>query len=373
MLKILRSIFGGDRKGTEEFALNSEAQVLPSELRLPEKDQCFPFADHVKFHLNLPLVDWDAVHAWIENLDTEDVQAKAWTMAEHAWLTHLQAALGNRYHLIHSDTAILLSPLEKNVANATIEFMGRTLKRVIKVLDGIADVSPWGKDILIVFENEDQYYDYVSYYYPEDGEFAFSGGMFISAGCSHFVTVQSDLRTVEPVIAHEMTHACLSHLPIPLWLNEGLAVNTEHRLTGKPASLYSPQEMRAKHLAFWDAEKVQEFWFGKSFSRTDDGNMLSYDLARILVETFSKDWASFKQFVIEAKWQDGGAEAARLYLGGSLGDYVSSLLEKTSSAEFEPALEESENPSTAAACATSSMDRAQQQQATALRQLLSLR
>jgi hypothetical protein len=258
------------------------------------------------------------------------------------FILHLQDALGKRYSLIQSDTAMLLSPLERNVADAMLEYMSRTLKRVTKVLDGIATVSPWGKDILIVFESDDQYYDYVSYYYPEDGEYAFSGGMFISAGCSHFVTVQSDLRTVEPVIAHEMTHACLSHLPIPLWLNEGLAVNTEHRLTGKPSGIYSPQEMRAKHLAFWGIKEIQEFWSGKSFSRTDNGNMLSYDLARILVETFAKDWTSFKQFVLAAKWQDAGAEAAQRYLGTSLGGYVSSLLDKPSSAEFEPALEELE-------------------------------
>ena len=37
---------------------------------------------------------------------------------------------------------------------------------------------------------------------------------------------------------HEMTHGSVAHLPLPLWLNEGLAVNTERRLagaTGAPA------------------------------------------------------------------------------------------------------------------------------------------
>jgi hypothetical protein len=355
MLNLFQRIFGGDHKHKKN-SLSLEEPLVPSELWLQETDQRFPFSSHLKICQNFPRVDWSVVQSWVESLENEKLRGDAWASAENAWLLHLQAALGERYSLTQSETAILLSPLDKKVAAATLEYMSRTLKRVIKVLDGIAEVSPWGKDILIVFETEEQYYDYVSYYYPEEGEFAFSGGMFISDGCSHFVTVQSDLQMVEPVIAHEMTHACLSHLPIPLWLDEGLAVNTEHRLTRKLSNLYSAQEMRAKHLAFWGVAEVQEFWSGKSFSRTDDGNMLSYDLAKILVESFAKDWDSFREFVLTAKWQDGGAEAAQRYLGINLGDYVCSFLEKPSSVEFEPRMEEIEKQQTSAASASSPLN-----------------
>jgi hypothetical protein len=130
--------------------------------------------------------------------------------------------------------------------------MGRTLGKITKVLDGIAQVPPWGKDILIVFDDADSYYNYVSYYYPdEEREFAYSGGMHINTGCSHYVTIKRELQSVEPVIAHEMTHGCLSHLPLPLWLNEGLAVNTEIRLVGNFSVSLTPQQMRKKHLSFW--------------------------------------------------------------------------------------------------------------------------
>lgn len=342
MLKIFRSIFGSGYKDTPQKSVKADDREAPSELFFAETNQRFPFASHLKLHLGFPMADWGAVQLWVDSIQTEALHGPAWTLAEHAWLLHLQAALGDRYSLTQSDTAVLLSPLAKNVASATLEYMHRTSQRVTKILDGIAEVSPWGKDILIVFESEALYYDYVSYYYPDAGEFAFSSGMFISAGCSHFVTVQSNLIMVEPVIAHEMTHACLSHLPIPLWLNEGLAVNTEQRLTGKPSGIFSLREMREKHLVFWGTKEIQEFWSGKSFSRTDDGNMLSYDLARILVEEFAKDWPTFRQFVLAASWQDGGAKAARLHLGATLGECVSLLLEKSSFVEFEPALDEIE-------------------------------
>jgi len=165
-------------------------------------------------------------------------------------LLHLRDALGAGFRLAESENCLLLSALEDNVANATLGFMERTLKRVVRTLDGIAQVTPEGKDILIVFDDEDSYYRYVSHAYPDGGEFANSGGMYINGGCGHFVTVRRDLSAIEPVIVHEMTHGCLAHLPIPLWLNEGLAVNTEQRLTGVQGSVHTPQELRGKHLAF---------------------------------------------------------------------------------------------------------------------------
>ncbi len=355
MLNLFHRFFSGDHKHKKN-TLSLDERLVPSELWLQETDQRFPFSNHVMVSHNFPRVDWGVVRAWVESLENEKLRGDAWSSSVDAWLLHLQAALGEKYHLTRSEAAILLSPLEKKVASATLEFMSRTLKRVVKVLDGIAEVSPSRKNILIVFETEDEYYDYVSYYYPEEGEFAFSGGMFISEGYAHFVTVQSDLRTVEPVIAHEMTHACLSHLPIPLWLDEGLAVNTEHRLIGNISRLYSAQEMRAKHLAFWGADEVQEFWSGKSFSRTDDGNMLSYDLAKILVDVFAKDWDNFREFVLAAKWQDGGAEAAQRCLGTNLGDYVCFFLEKPTSIEFEPIVEPFEKQQASAALAKSQLN-----------------
>lgn len=308
------------------------------ELKLHGSDEVFPFAEHIGLHCGFPIVDWVAVNAWIDSQQTEEARAETWAMCERAWLLHFLEAVGDRYSLIESETAALLSPLEPNVARATLDYLNNTQERICKVLDGVAEFSGWGKDILIVLESEDAYYEYISHCYPDEGEFAFSSGVFLSTGCAHFVTVQSDMRWIEPVIAHEMTHSSVSHLPIPLWLNEGLAVNTERHLTGTPVGQYTPRELQAMHREFWGAEEIQEFWSGKSFSRTDEGNLLSYDLARILVEQFAKDWPRFKAFVLAAHERDAGAEAAQHYLEVSLGDYVSLLLDKPGAAGFDPVM-----------------------------------
>ena len=241
----------------------------------------------------------------------------------------MRSALGPRFQLKESKNVLLLSSLEPNVAGATLNYMERTLQRIVTVLDGIAQMPEVGKEVLIVFDDVESYYRYVAYYYPDDGEFAFSAGMHIDAGCSHYVTVKDDLRLFEPVIAHEMTHGCLGHLPLPAWLNEGLAVNVERRLSPTPPT-HMPQQLHAKHLAFWDPRCIQELWSGRSFLRTDDGNLLSYDLARLMVEQFSHPWEPFKQFVLAADRADAGSAAARQHLGVDLGEVVCALLEQAS-------------------------------------------
>ena len=295
----------------------------------------FPISSHLSNTNGFPYLDWNAVQQWIDMIDPE-VQARAWASCERAWLEHLAVALGPTYRLMEERDAVLLSTLEPNIARATLGFMSETLQQIILILDGVAQKPEWGKDILVVFDDEDGYYRYVAHYYHEDGEFAGSGGMFINAGCGHFVTVKNDLHIIEPVIAHELTHSCVSHLPLPAWLNEGLAVNTEHRLSPPSRPMFTPRQMHEKHLMFWKDAEIQEFWSGKSFLRNDDGNMLSYDLARIMVSQLSKDWERFRDFVLAADLVDAGAAAAAEHLGIELGAFACTLLERDSSSACEP-------------------------------------
>lgn len=301
--------------------------------------EAFPLERHLSRIEGLPYLDWEAVGRWVESVDAAEVRAKAWADCEIAWLLHLRAALGDSFALLQQGDAVLLSSLDAKIARITLEYMGKTLRRILRVLDGIAVVPEWGKDILIVFDDEEMYYRYVSHYYP-DGEFAGSGGMHIGQGCGHFVTMKGDLTAIEPVIAHEMTHGCLSHLPIPMWLNEGIAVNTERRVSHAPPLLYSSREMQQKHACYWDARRIQEFWSGESFLRTDDGNLLSYDLAQRIVERFASNWDGFRTFVLSAHISDGGASAALEQFNLDLGEVAAALMGREPSSDWTP------NPST---------------------------
>ena len=333
MFKLLRSLLPSK---SHDAAPAVEPLPAPVEVVLAQGVDGFAIAAHLSKSGGFPLLDWEAAQCWVGAIADAREGDAAWGRLERAWLEHLQLSLGSRYLLRESASSLLLATLEPNVANATLSFMSKTLGRITSVLDGIAQAPASGKDILIVFDDEDAYYAYVSQYYPNAGEFAASGGMYINFGCGHFATVKSDLHAIEPVIAHEMTHSCLSHLPIPAWLNEGLAVNTEQRLCSVGPSMFSAREMHAKHLAFWGDAEIQQFWSGKSFLRNDDGNLLSYDLARIIVSQLSADWPLFRSFVLHASAADAGAAAAAEHLDLDLGAVASALLERETGNAWRP-------------------------------------
>lgn len=289
--------------------------------------------DHTYISGDFPVLDWNAVQEWAD----KGPQGLGYQLGKKAWLMHLRDALGPSYRLYESGDAFILSPLENNVVLATAEFITTTRRRIEKVLGDLASFPAADKSVLLVMPDEDAYYRYTSGYQQDGGHVAGSSGMFIHAGCPHFVVPAAGLHQIEPVIAHELTHSALAHLCLPRWLDEGLAVNTEIRLTGSGINATPQKELRERHLAFWGESEIQEFWTGASFFRPDDGNELSYELARILVAYLAKQWDSFSTFAKASQRSDGGAAAAQAALGVSLGTLACGLLEQEYSSSWEPA------------------------------------
>jgi hypothetical protein len=297
----------------------------------------FPLFQHLYGHEGLPIIDWGATVDWAAQAPDGSSASRRVAECKHGWLLHLRDALGQGYELYESRHAAVLAPYTERFAKVMLEFIERTRRRVAATIEGLGEFQDDQQEILIVFDDEETYYRYVSHVYPTDGEFAFSSGMFLHAGCPHFVTVHAeDTHTVERVIAHEMTHASLAHLRIPLWVNEGMAVNVENRLAGKLPKLFTPAEMREKHLAFWNKDTIQEFWSGHAFGRPDDGSMLAYDLGQILVEILAGHWNAFRAFALEASYEDAGASAALERLGIDLGESVASIFEQSSADGWRP-------------------------------------
>lgn len=341
----------------EATPAESEAGVRPLEAREPAPQHVsaagvadFELAPHIAHSSGFPWLDWEAVAAWVGSIDSDPPGARGQALAacRRAWLLQLRDALGPEFLLHESESALVLSSLEPNVVRATAGYVAKTRQRVAKLLGGLAHLPSDEKSILVVFDDEDSCYHYIGALYPADGEFAFSGGMFINAGCPHFVTRRADLAQIETVIAHELTHSAVSPLQLPLWLDEGIAVNTERKLTGVPHSIYTPPQMHAKHLQFWGEPEIHQFWSGESFHRPDDGQMLSYDLARILVENLAQRWDAFEAFVSHARRSDAGAQAASEHLDIDLGAAVCALLQREPSAAWAPVAAMDETPVTAA-------------------------
>jgi hypothetical protein len=123
---------------------------------------------------------------------------------------------------------------------------------------------------------------------------------------------------------HELVHNLLSRLPIPLWLNEGLAVVIEGRVSRFPFRVDA--EMVDRHTRHWSEENIQAFWSGKSFNVPGEENELSYSLAAILLTLLSEKGGDFITFIRNADWRDAGQEAALTILHCDLGEVAGEFL-----------------------------------------------
>lgn len=278
---------------------------------------------------SLPIPNWDAIAEGEPAGMQADTLHVYWTSAAHEWLEALNQKLGDHYAVTESTDFLLLSNLQARPSEVVLQTCQRMLARIGRSLGELAVDRGMGKYVVIVFEDADEYYGYVSNYYPDGGEYAMSSGMFIKAGYGHFVMPLEVMDAMEPVIAHELTHCLLQHLPIPAWLNEGLAVNTEHtifpQLAAPSAQAYFPHEIAAQHTAYWNEDSIQAFWSGKSFLATDVGSSLSYDLAKKITSLAAGNERAFRAFVAAARMDDGGLAAAQ-HLGYPIQNLVEAVL-----------------------------------------------
>ncbi len=268
--------------------------------------------------------DWNEIASRIGDDLSHDELNVAWSKECNDWLEAVSNEYGSDYHIHNSNNFSLLSKESERYVLVFSEFLERTLHRIMKTLDGIAIDEGYGKHVAIIFADIDQYYDYVLMFYPEEGVFGFSSGMYLNEGYGHFVFPTQDISYAEPIAVHELTHACLAHLSIPTWLNEGIAVLMEDVLAGN--HLYLDKEIVAKHEKYWNEESIQGFWSGDSFYSSDEGQELSYNLAHVLVRNLSKDYKVFREFANDANFQDSGEAACMEHFGSSLQNYVEVFL-----------------------------------------------
>jgi len=270
--------------------------------------------------------DWPGLWAGLESLPSDAERERVWRGHGHRWLSRIVALLGGHFALHEAGGFWIVSSQPAKYVDRIGRLLHGMRRRILSDLEGIA-LDPLHSRLAVLWlENEELYYDYISRTYPDAGEFAFSGGSFLSGGYPHFVFPHYDeFRDLERVMGHELTHALVSHLPLPLWLNEGIAVTMEETIAGGMRARRTV-ELFDEYPDFWNEETIQEFWNGRSFSRADEGNGLSYGLAHLLVTNLAHDFDRFRSFVLTATGADAGEPAAREHLAISLGEMVGALL-----------------------------------------------
>jgi hypothetical protein len=236
--------------------------------------------------------------------------------------------MGGYTQLVESHDCRVLAGLSTGAASGTCRLLADTRRQVSQRLAGLA-VFPGATTTLIELDDENDYSTYVAQFYPGETGLDSSIGQFLDGGFPHFVAMRGDETELEQVIAHEMAHAALAHLALPLWLDEGLAVRTQQQLAaerdGTARKLQAPP-LSPHHQTHWHADSIQEFWSGRSFQRADAGGVLSHELARAMVESLAGDGDRLVRFARQARRDDAGASASLAELEMDLGELAARSL-----------------------------------------------
>lgn len=315
----------------------------PASPRLPEPilraDELEPFFERSQTFTN---ADWPALAAYINQRFATLDHAEAYRDTVAIWASHIAEDFGGKYSVAQTAQFVCISELEQEHAARSIRFAEHAEESIRGWLHDVGWQNA-ANPLLVFITEADDYDAYVSQFYGE-GTFAASIGVQIRHGYPqivvHFLSWHEALTT----LAHEMTHACVGHLPLPRWLDEGVAIMLQKQIGDVPPpeswsqmeavwsvqSQWSPPvlsaEMAERHHAFWDEEKLQGFWAGTAFNEPGDASELSYSLAEILTQIITQDYANWRDFVARAQWGDAGQTAALDCFGAGLGEIAGTFL-----------------------------------------------
>lgn len=294
--------------------------MAPQNFNFDEIDEFF------EYRRGYPRPDWDRIHDWVERLPVESDLHFVWTEIAAKWLGMVADHLQDNYSLWESEHFFIVCNRTKPDSEKLTRYCEKARKRIIELLGRVTLDEGLGKIIVLIFSEVDDYYDYVADWYPDEGEFGASAGMFVTGYYPHILVHAGPSLQCHATIVHELNHFLLKHLPLPLWLNEGITQIVEEEIAGSPKGDPDDEILR-KHARWWTPDTIQEFWEGSSFSAPDDRQQLSYDLAqRIVARLLNKFPSTFATFLQSANHDDAGDIALWTTCRYSLSQAVSDLL-----------------------------------------------
>jgi hypothetical protein len=274
----------------------------------------------------LPRPNWEVISGWIDQNVPPEKLNEAWICVAREWLIQLKSHLPNEYEIVEGTEFLLLSAADAETNQRLLRHCHHYLRVILKLLDGVGGVEGFGKHVVLLFHDTGLFYTYVCDFDPESGEFGAAAGVFLEGGYGHVAIDAKTSFDLERTIVHELTHATLRHLPLPIWLNEGVTQVIEDLAIGR-SNFWMNGDLAKQHREFWNADTIDAFWSGESFAFPDDGQMLSYSLAEVLFRNLSADFASESiEFVKRAHFSDAGAKALAETCGAKLSDRVAQFL-----------------------------------------------
>ncbi|MBS0203889.1 MAG: tetratricopeptide repeat protein [Planctomycetes bacterium] len=274
----------------------------------------------------LPLLDWNVIRLWLEEHVPEADRSKAWASIATQWLQKLNESLSHAYQVSQSRHLLLFAPRDSEMAEPLLDFGESGLAEIDDALGALASESQPGPIVVLLFADNATYGRFVS---PFDWEFEYirSAGVFLKGTYPQIALRQQPIDSLQKTLLHEITHACLAHLTLPQWVEEGMTQLAEEAV-GPHWARFTLDATRANEIkSYWREHGLSDFWWGKGFRLYDEGQSHSYELAQILFRVIAADYRRrLPDFVRHAHADDAGESAAREFLGRDLADFARQFL-----------------------------------------------
>lgn len=276
---------------------------------------------------DLPRPCWEQFSESISESVPQEGWNEAFVRATRHWLSTLADALPPGYEVSEGDDFHVLCKPGRTDGRGMLAFCERALETITGIIPSVESpdvgLTGYGKHVVLGFADAESYYTYVSNFYPE-GEFGGSSGVFLN-GCYRHIALMVGFD-YERTIAHELTHLCLCDLPLPQWLNEGVALLAEDLAAPRSLDWHTP-EVAGRQKRHWRERGLERFWSGDAFFAADEEQELAYSLAEVLVRQLLTDFPRrFAEFLLAADCRDAGVQAAAQALGCELAERVSQYL-----------------------------------------------
>lgn len=291
------------------------------------------FAPAIHGTQGLPRVDWQQARNIAAQHCRPDDIAAGLQQATRYWLEAMAATVGPQYRVFEDSDFFILLPGGPSRASRITAAVKPAWRLIEKLMTHENPAAPGNANLqkraILIFDNPERYYDYICVFYPDQEKvFGTSSGVYVSEGYPHIVLNAGGNAVSLQTLVHELTHSAVDNLPLPRWLNEGLAQQMEDLV--RPAHrpfLLTPREVRVQQR-YWKWFGIQRFWIGSSFY-VKGGQRPSYQLSEVMVRSLIAGRGRnglFKQFLLHANRRDAGEEAARKFLACGVGDLVAEFL-----------------------------------------------
>ncbi|MGL5020245.1 MAG: hypothetical protein ACRDBP_19065 [Luteolibacter sp.] len=274
-----------------------------------------------------PCPDWEWIADQVEIRDEQAFLNETWNGVAAQWLGLFADVLGTEYRLYASENFIIVTQAAPSRVKEVVEFLEYCHAEILRSLPFINASELYGKCAVIVFGNEQEFYEYLSAFCPDDRDQGLAGGVFLNQGYGHFILPSENLDRYRAVMCHELCHSLLSGFDLPLWLNEAITGEVEHLIVGGNP-YFLDREMVREHQAYWTPDLIQSFWTGESFSFPDEGQQHSYHLARFIFNALTSysNPETMAGFVSSVTHKDAGFSAASDHFGVHPGEILTDFL-----------------------------------------------